>query len=375
MEQSAPQGALFPNMPLLVDSHNDIAWNMLAYGRDYTRAAAQTRQLEAGSQVVAVNEDCLIGWPEYQRGQVAVAFASLYAPPMRRASNELDKRFAYRTSDEANRLYRQQLTTYRRLTDTHPYKFQLIASRADLKLVLDHWLTPSEDGHPVGLVPSMEGADGIRNIAELEEWYEMGLRIIGLAWVGTRYSGGWKEPGPLSEEGRALLSAMADYNFVLDLSHMDEPAMLEALDRYPGPIIATHGNCLALLPNFPSNRQFSDRVLHGLIERDGVVGVVPFNGYLKVGWTASASRREEVPLSALVDHIDHICQLAGDSLHAGIGSDFDGGFGLQSVPPEIDTIADLQKVGPLLAERGYSEGDIANILGGNWISRLQKDLP
>jgi membrane dipeptidase len=168
---------------------------------------------------------------------------------------------------------------------------------------------------------------------------------------------------------------MSDYNFILDLSHMDEPAALEALDRYPGPIVATHGNCLALLPDFPSNRQFSDRVLHGVIERDGVVGVVPFNGYLKVGWTVGTSRREEVPLSTLVDHIDHICQLSGDSLHAGIGSDFDGGFGLQSVPPEIDTIADLQKVGPLLAERGYTKGDIANIFGGNWISRLQRDLP
>jgi membrane dipeptidase len=362
-------------MPLFVDSHNDLAWNMLAYNRDYTRAVSETRQLEAGSAVVEVNEDCLIGWPEYQRGEVAVVFATLYAPPIRRAPHELEKRFAYRTSDEANRLYRQQLLTYHRLTDSQHEKFSLVTSRADLKRVLDHWQTPNEDGHPVGLVPLMEGADGIRNPAELEEWHELGLRLIGLSWVGTRYSGGWREPGPLSAEGRTLLSAMSDYNFILDLSHMDEPAALEALDRYPGPIFATHGNCLALLPDFPSNRQFSDRVLHGVIERDGVVGVVPFNGYLKVGWTVGTSRREEVPLSTLVDHIDHICQLSGDSLHAGIGSDFDGGFGLQSVPPEIDNIADLQKIGPLLAERGYTKGDIANIFGGNWISRLQRDLP
>ena len=168
---------------------------------------------------------------------------------------------------------------------------------------------------------------------------------------------------------------MSDYNFTLDLSHMDEPAALESLDRYPGPIVATHGNCLSLLPNFPSNRQFSDRVIQGVIERDGVVGVVPFNGYLKVGWVASKSRRDEVPLTTLIDHIDHICQMAGDSLHAGVGSDFDGGFGLQSVPPEIDTIADLQKIGPLLAERGYTDTDVANILGGNWLARLQRDLP
>jgi membrane dipeptidase len=221
----------------------------------------------------------------------------------------------------------------------------------------------------------MEGAEGIRTLTELEEWFELGLRLIGPAWVSTRYTGGWKEPGPLTAEGRALLEGMADYNFILDLSHMDEPAMLEALDTYPGPVVATHGNCLALLPDFPNNRHFSDRVIQGVIERDGVVGVVPYNGYLKVGWLQATGRRDEVPLSVLVDHIDHICQLAGDSLHAGIGSDFDGGFGLQSVPPEIDSIADLQKVGPQLLDRGYTEADVANILGGNWLSRLKRDLP
>jgi membrane dipeptidase len=67
--------------------------------------------------------------------------------------------------------------------------------------------------------------------------------------------------------------------------------------------------------------------------------------------------------------------MAGDARHAGLGSDFDGGFGLQSVPPEIDTISDLGKLAPLLAERGYSGEDVAAILGGNWIEMLGKALP
>ncbi len=143
----------------------------------------------------------------------------------------------------------------------------------------------------------MEGADAIRSPAELAGWWEFGLRLIGPAWAGTRYCGGTKEPGPLTDEGRALLKTMADFPFILDLSHMDEPAALEALDFYEGPVIASHGNCLALLPNYATNRQFSDRVLRGLIERDGVVGLVPFNAFLKVGWLrASGSRREEVSL-------------------------------------------------------------------------------
>jgi membrane dipeptidase len=169
---------------------------------------------------------------------------------------------------------------------------------------------------------------------------------------------------------------MADFPFTLDLSHMDEPAALEALDFYAGPVIATHGNCLALLPGYATNRQFSDRLLQGLIQRGGVVGLVPFNTFLKVGWLrAGGSRREEVSLANLADHIDHVCQLAGNTRHAAIGSDFDGGFGLQSAPQELDTIADLHKLADFLQPRGYSDSDIEAILGGNWLRHLQEHLP
>jgi membrane dipeptidase len=222
----------------------------------------------------------------------------------------------------------------------------------------------------------MEGADGIRSPHELSEWYDMGLRIIGLAWAGTRYSGGTKEPGPLTPDGRQLVAAMADYNFILDLSHMDEAAALESLDRYEGPVIATHSNCAALMKGADTNRHMPDRVIEGLIERDAVIGVIPLNTFLKVGWLRkSGSRRDEVPLDTLIAHIDHICQLAGDSLHAGVGSDFDGGFGLQSIPLEMDSIADLQKIAAGLMARGYSESDAENILGGNWLRFLRRNLP
>ncbi len=362
-------------MPIIVDAHADIAYNMLKYGRNYTRSAHETRRLEAGGPNVLDNEDTLIGWPDYQRGQVAIIFSTLFATPARwhKSGNDLQ---VYKKFDEAYKLYREQLLTYHRMMESIPDKFRLVSTVRDLDLILDHWQNPSpEHGHPVGMVPLMEGAEAIRDLSELEEWHELGLRLIGPAWAGTRYSGGWREPGPLTKDGRKLLSAMSGYNFILDLSHMDEKASLEALDTYSGPIVATHGNCLSLLPNYDSNRQFSDRVLEGIIERDGVAGLVPYNSYLKVGWTAGKNRREEVPLRLVADHIDHVCQIAGDALHAGIGSDFDGGFGLQSVPPEIDTIADLQNLVSLLQARGYSETDVVNILGGNWIARLKRDLP
>ena len=362
------------HMPLIVDAHADIAFNMHRYGRDYLRSAGETRRLEAGSDVVAENGDATLGWPDYQRGQVALIFSTLYATPAR-YGHGANKAQVYKTFDEAHALYFEQLMTYHRMTDSAPDKFRLIRSARDLNTLLDHWKTPSPEGHPVGMVVLMEGAEGIRSVSELEEWYERGVRLIGPAWVGTRYCGGWREPGPLTDDGRKLLAAMADYNFTLDLSHMDEQSAIEALDIYRGPIVGTHGNCLSLLPNSESNRHFSDRIIEGIIERDGVIGVVPFNTYLKVGWAVGKSKREEVPLGILADHIDHICQIAGDSLHAGIGSDFDGGFGLQSIPPEMDTIADLQNLVSLLGARGYSDADIENIFSGNWLARLKRNLP
>jgi membrane dipeptidase len=363
-------------MPIIIDAHADLAYNMLKYGRNYTRSAAETRQLEAGSTVQAENEDCIIGWPDYQRGQVAIVFSTLFALPARWSSSS-NKSQSYKTFDEAHKICRDQLMTYHRMTDSEPDKFRLIASSRDLNLILKQWDSPAPDGngHPVGMVVLMEGAECIRSLSELDEWYELGVRLIGPAWVGTRYCGGWKEPGPLTKDGRSLLSAMADHNFVLDLSHMDEQSAIEALDIYRGSVVGTHGNCLSLMPNSNSNRHFSDRIIEGIVERDGVVGVVPYNAYLKSGWEVSKNRRDEVPLSYVADHIDHICQIAGDALHAGIGSDFDGGFGLQSVPPEIDTIADLQNLVSLLQARGYSETDIANIFSGNWLARLKRDLP
>src|ERR1051325_1137530 len=189
-------------MPLIIDSHQDLAWNMLTYGRDYTRSVEETRRLEAGTTTPERNGDCIVGWPEYQRGNIAVVFATLYATPARK-KEPLDTVW-YADFETAHRLYRDQIILYRRLVDANPDKFRLVASAKELDSVIEHWSKPAQngdrgEGHPVGLIYLMEGADGIRSPHELSEWYDMGLRIIGLAWAGTRYSGGTREPGPLKD--------------------------------------------------------------------------------------------------------------------------------------------------------------------------------
>lgn len=358
---------------LIVDAHQDLAWNMLTFGRDYTRSAAETRLGEVKTQTPARNGDTLLGWPDYQRGEVAVIFATLFAAPIRHKLGDWDT-LTYIDFEDAYSIYNEQLDSYHRLTDNHPDKFRLVQTLQDLKEILMAWQTEDAEDHPVGLVILMEGAEGIRHPGELQEWWSRGVRLIGPAWSGTRYCGGTREPGPLTADGFALLEAMADLSYILDLTHMDEQAILQALDVYPGSIVATHSNPQVLLKEADINRFLSDRVLRGLFERDGIVGIPPFNKFLRWQWSAKDGR-EEIPLDLVVEHIDYICQLAGDALHVGIGTDFDGGFGLQSVPAEIDTIADLQKLIPLLMERGYTEDDLMAIMGTNWLSLLKGSLP
>ncbi len=359
-------------MHLILDAHTDLAYNMLTFGRDYTRSVHETRQREQKTQIPTWNGSCLLGIPEYQQGNIAIIFSTLFATPIRRQLGEWDT-LVYKDADEAHKLYRQQLDLYRRLAEESPATYNIIRNTSELNLHLSKW-QDAEETRPIGMILLMEGADAVRTPEELEEWWALGLRLIGPAWAGTRYSGGTGDPGPLTSEGRDLLAVMAELGFILDLSHMDETALLEALDLYEGKLLASHSNAKALLPHSPSNRHLSDRAIRGIIERDGVIGVVPFNAFLQDGWRLSDGR-EQVTLQHVIAQIDHICQLAGDANHVGIGSDFDGGFGLEYIPKEIDTIADLQKLAPLLAERGYTDENIAAILGQNFINLLKKSLP
>jgi membrane dipeptidase len=301
-------------------------------------------------------------------------FATLYAPPERRKEADWEKP-AYQDTEEAFRIYRWQMENMMRLCDSSTDKFRLVHDQRSLAAVLENWKDQSEQQEaPVGLVLLMEGAEAIGNLAELEGWWQQGLRLIGPAWAGNRFCGGTYEPGPLTDDGRALLEAMAALGFALDISHMDTPAALEAADRFEGAVCASHANVKALLKGTESNRHLTDEVIVSLLERDAVIGVVPYNLFLHPDWRKGMPR-ELCNLEMLVDHVDHICQMAGDALHVGLGSDFDGGFGLQSVPPEIDSLADLQKIGHRLADRGYRPEEIEAILSGNWLNFLSRSLP
>ena len=368
---------LFKPMTMIIDAHEDLAWNIINLNRDYTRSAVEIREAEINTPIPAFNGNTLLGWPQYQEANVAIVFGTLFCTPRRLDRGLYDIR-VYETPQQAHTCYRENLDTYQRLTDEHHDKFCLLLDKNDLIAHLALWQTHITTGNvpppPIGIVILMEGAEGIREPAEVEQWYEWGVRLIGPAWAGNQYCGGTREPGPLTKAGYELLDTMAAFNMALDISHMDDVSARQALDEYKGQVIASHSNAEALIRGIPINRHLKDETIQQLIDRDGVMGIVPLNSFLDWEWRDHGGR-EALTLDHVVAQIDHVCQIAGDTHHVALGTDFDGGFGVESVPSEIDTIADLTKLAPQFAKKGYNQEDIERIFSGNWLRILHNTLP
>jgi membrane dipeptidase len=363
--------------PYLIDAHEDLAYNIIAFGRDYTQSAAAIRIKETGTNIPAIAGQSMLGWEDYQAGQVALVFGTLFSVPARYQGHQPDS-VAYHSTQQAYQITKSQLDAYRRLVEENPKKYRLVLSKADLKETLQPWQDRKEETSPkqfpVGIVISMESAEGLQQVEEIEEWWEAGVRLIGPVWGGTRFCGGTKEQMPFTSEGFALLDRMAEIGFGLDVAHMTDQSIQTALDRYPGTAICSHGNVRSRLKEGTGERQLTDLAIRRIAERDGVIGVVPFNRFLKADWV-STDPREQVTLDHLVAHIDAICQLTGSADHAAIGTDFDGLFGWPDVPLEINTIADMKKLASKLLEQGYTQDHVDKIFHGNWQRMLERILP
>ncbi len=346
--------------PLIVDGHQDLAWNAVALQRDFFASVAHKRAREGASPAHGEGS-ALVGFPELVAGNVRVIFATIYVAKDRPDRKGWGKTYA--TPQQAHDQAMEQVAYYSMLA-MDP-RVSLITTRGDLDRVV------SAREPMIGLVLLMEGADPIVAPDQVAEWFDAGVRIVGPAWGQTRYSGGTRAPGPLTELGRALMPHLEHAGMILDTSHMAEQSFYDALERFGGTIIASHSNCRAFVD---TDRQLSDAMIRALVARGGVIGVVPYNRFLRAGWDKSA-RKEAVTLADVVRHIQHICDLAGDARHVGIGSDFDGGFGVESTPREIDTVADLQRLGDALSAASFGDAEVANILGGNWIQLLAGALP
>ena len=255
---------------LIVDGHEDPAYNTLVDGRDYLRSALAIRADEAGGSVPEGNGIAMLGLPEWLRGRGAIVVATLTAIPRADAKpGEL----GYPNAEAAYQTALAQLGIYRQWA-AHP-RMELITETPQLDHLLEDWAedAPSE-ARRVGLVLLIENADVIREPAELGFWHEQGVRLVGPAWAANRYTGSTMDGGPLTALGRELLAGMDALRMALDLSHMSDRAIAEALDVFGGTVIASHANPRALVP---MQRNLSDETIRQVAARNGVVGIMPLN--------------------------------------------------------------------------------------------------
>lgn len=350
----------------IVDAHLDLSMNALEWNRDLRLPLEQINKREAGLFDKPDRGKALVSLPELRKANIGLIVATQIARYVA-AGNSLP---GWHSPEQAWAQTQGQLAWYKAMEDAG--EMVQVNNLQSLAAHLNGWADKNQESvKPIGYILSLEGADSLVNLDYVSKAYDAGLRAIGPAHYGQgRYANGTDSSGKLNGAGLDLLKEMDRLHIILDVSHLCEESFWDALNNFEGPVWASHSNCRALVDH---NRQFSDDQILALIEREAVIGIALDSWMMVPGWVRGKSdaRALNCNLDVLINHIDHICQLAGNSLHVGIGSDLDGAFGREQCPYDLESIAGLSKIGIQLAKRGYNADDVLNIMSKNWIIFLK----
>ena len=356
---------------MIFDAHLDLAMNAIEWNRDLTQPLAELRRREAGMTDKPDRGRGTVSLPEMRRGGIGLCVATQLARVEHSAYSPIP---GWRSQAQAWAMTQGQMAWYRAMEEAG----EMVQIR-DLDGLERHLALWSGENiqHPVGRLPigcilSLEGADSLLTPRHLERSFADGLRAIGPAHYGPGvYANGTDAGGGLNERGRELLREAGRLGLILDATHLCDEAFWEALEIFRGPVWASHQNARALVPHM---RQFSDEQLKALIARGAVIGTALDAWMLVPGWVRGKTTPQSanLTLEQFVDHMDHVCQIAGNARHAGIGSDLDGCFGTEQTPQDLDSIADLGKLRAILAARGYSAEDIERICWRNFTAFLRE---
>ena len=347
------------------DAHLDLAMNAMEWNRDLTWTVEAIRTSEIGMSDKPDRSKNTVSLQAMRRGNVGLCVATQIA----RYTKKTNPLPGWKSPQQAWAQTQGQLAWYKAMEDSG--EMAQIRNLKELNAHLSLWET-SEEKKPIGYILSLEGADSIVSLDYLEKSYEQGLRAIGPAHYGPgTYAQGTNGEGGIGIKGKALLKEIERLGLILDATHLNDESFWETMKIHNGPVWASHNNCRTLVDH---NRQFTDAQIRELIDRKAVIGMALDAWMMAPNWIRGMStpRGLDVSLQIMIDNIDHICQLAGNANHVGIGTDLDGGFGTEQCPYDLDTIADLQKVPNMLQQRGYSTEDIENIMHKNFIRFLQR---
>lgn len=349
---------------LLFDAHLDLAYNAVDWNRNLESTIAEIRATEA-TMTEKGRGTGTVSLPEMRRGELGICLATMFA----RLQQSAPTLYGCATAEACYAIGMGHQAYYKAMERRGLMK--AITTRRGLVDHVAHWNANPRQA-PLGYLLSMECADMVLHPDQIFEWYDKGLRAIGLTHYGVnRYGGGTNATVGLKPDAKPLLKNIEQLKLPLDLTHLSDPAFDDAVRWFGGRVLASHQNARKFA-NW--QRQFTDEQIKVVIERDGVLGMALDAVMLQDGFVRGVTQ-PTVTLESVVDNIDHICQLAGSARNVGIGSDLDGGYGTEQTPADLNTIADLQKLPDLLSRRGYSTADIQGIMHGNWIRFFGETLP
>lgn len=350
-----------------IDAHLDLSMNALEWNRDLKRPVAEINLREKGLKDKPDRGNAVVSLPELRKGNIGLVVATQIARYVKK-DNPLP---GWHSPEQAWAQTQGQLAWYKAMEEQR--EMVQVNDLESLEKHLQLWLHELPwSTKPIGYILSLEGADSIVNLNYLEKAHQHGLRALGPAHYGPgRYANGTDATGGLGIDGRELLKEMERLNIILDATHLCDDSFWEAMDVFQGHVWASHSNCRKLVDH---NRQFSDEQIKVLIERGAVIGGALDAWMMVPGWVRGKStpKAMDCNLEKMIDHMDHICQLAGNANHIGIGSDLDGAFGSEQCPYDLESIADLQSIPSLLTKRGYNTKEIEGVMFGNWIGLLRK---
>lgn len=349
----------------IFDAHLDLAMNAMEWNRDLRWPVADIRKSEALMTDKPDRGNNTVSFEAMRRGNIGICVATQIARYVKKG-NPLP---GWHSPEQAWAQTQGQRSWYKAMEDGG--QLVQITDKQTLNAHLNYWQS-NKGEKSIGYILSLEGADSIVTLDHLHRSYEEGLRAIGPAHYGPgTYAFGTNASGGIGDRGKELLKEIEKLNLILDATHLCDQSFWETMDAYDGPIWASHNNCRVFVDH---HRQFSDEQLKELVRRNAVIGVVLDAWMMVPNWVRGQSTPQgtNCSLEQIIDNIDHICQLTGNSEHVGIGSDLDGGFGTEQSPMDLDTIADLQKIPDMLKRRGYGTSDIENIMHNNFLEFLRR---
>jgi membrane dipeptidase len=350
----------------ILDAHLDLAMNALEWNRDLTWTVEDIRKSETGMTDKPDRERNTVSLDAMRKGNIGICVATQIARYVKKDSNLP----GWNSPQQAWAQTQGQLAWYKAMENLG--EMVQIINAVQLNRHLELWENDVVSKKPIGYILSLEGADSIVDIDYLEKSYNLGLRAIGPAHYGPgTYGHGTDSVGGIGVKGKELLKKIEELNLILDATHLCDASFWETMEVYKGHVWASHNNCRKFVNH---NRQDSDEQINELISRDAIIGIALDAWMMVPNWVRGESTPKGmgVTLDQMIDNIDHICQLSGNSFHVGIGTDLDGAFGKEQSPVDLDTIADLQKIPLMLSNKGYTKIDIENIMSQNFIKFLQR---